>query len=82
MATPTDVQWAMVQRILRYLKGTITHGLQLQRSSSLSLAVYSDADWEIDFHFVRDQVAKRALQVRFISTRDQLADVLTKGLSA
>jgi histone deacetylase 1/2 len=33
---------------------------------------------EIDFHFVRERVASGALQVRFISTRDQLADVFTK----
>ncbi|CAM8990456.1 unnamed protein product [Rhodiola kirilowii] len=33
---------------------------------------------EIDFHFVREKVAQGALDVRFISTKDQLADVLTK----
>jgi histone deacetylase 1/2 len=33
---------------------------------------------EIDFHFVRERVASGDLDVRFISTRDQLADVLTK----
>jgi histone deacetylase 1/2 len=35
---------------------------------------------EIDYHFVREQVAKKALEVRHISTHDQLADVLTKPL--
>jgi histone deacetylase 1/2 len=33
---------------------------------------------EIDFHFVREQVADGALEVRFISSGDQLADVFTK----
>lgn len=33
---------------------------------------------EIDFHFVREQVADGALKVRFISSQDQLADVFTK----
>ena len=33
---------------------------------------------EIDFHFVRERVASGALQVRFISSSDQLADVFTK----
>jgi hypothetical protein len=33
---------------------------------------------EIDFHFVRERVANRALQVKFISSSDQLADVFTK----
>jgi hypothetical protein len=33
---------------------------------------------EIDFHFMRERVACGALQVRFISNDDQLADVFTK----
>jgi histone deacetylase 1/2 len=33
---------------------------------------------EINFHFVREKVALGALDVRFISTGDQLADVFTK----
>jgi histone deacetylase 1/2 len=33
---------------------------------------------EIDFHFVRERVAAGELDVRFISTHDQLADVFTK----
>ena len=36
---------------------------------------------EVDFQFVREQVARKALEVRFISSKDQLADVLTKPLS-
>jgi histone deacetylase 1/2 len=35
---------------------------------------------EIDYHFVQDHVAKQEIQVRFISLKDQLADVLTKPL--
>jgi histone deacetylase 1/2 len=37
---------------------------------------------EIDFHFVRERVAEKLLDVRFISTNDQLADGFTKPLSA
>jgi hypothetical protein len=33
---------------------------------------------EIDFHFVRERVAEGALQVKFISSSDQLTDVFTK----
>ena len=33
---------------------------------------------KVDFHFVREKVALSALDVRFISTGDQLADVFTK----
>jgi len=35
---------------------------------------------EVDYHFVRDRVTKQEIQVRFISSKDQLADVLTKPL--
>ena len=33
---------------------------------------------EVDFHFVRERVALGALDVRFISSDDQLADAFTK----
>ena len=36
---------------------------------------------ELDFHYVRDQVHRKQLTVKFISTKDQLADPLTKPLS-
>ncbi|KAF2296275.1 hypothetical protein GH714_037211 [Hevea brasiliensis] len=35
---------------------------------------------EVDYHFVRDKVANKDLQVRYISSKDQVADVLTKPL--
>jgi hypothetical protein len=33
---------------------------------------------EIDFHLVRERVANGALQIRFISSGDQVADMFTK----
>jgi hypothetical protein len=35
---------------------------------------------EIDYHFVRNRVAQKSLTVKFIPSKDQLADVLTKPL--
>jgi hypothetical protein len=35
---------------------------------------------EIDYHFVQEQVAAKLLDIRFISTTDQLADDFTKAL--
>ncbi|PKI65368.1 hypothetical protein CRG98_014250 [Punica granatum] len=33
------------KRILRYLRGTISHGLTLHKSSDLQITAYTDADW-------------------------------------
>jgi hypothetical protein len=36
---------------------------------------------EVDFHFVQDRVAHKLLEVRFISTNDQIAYGFTKAIS-
>jgi histone deacetylase 1/2 len=51
MANPLETHWKAVKRILRYLRGTVSHGLLFQPSSSsppFSLRAYSDADWATD----------------------------------
>ena len=51
MANPLDSHWAVVKRILRYLKGTIFHGLFLQPASvskPMALYAFCDADWASD----------------------------------
>jgi histone deacetylase 1/2 len=45
LAAPTDVHWSAIKIILRYVKGTVNMGLQIQRSSSREMSVYTDADW-------------------------------------
>ena len=48
MASPLDSHWAMVKRILRYLKGTLSRGLLLQPapvSKPLAFYAFCDADW-------------------------------------
>lgn len=42
---PTTQHWSAVKRIIRYLKGTLTMGLKLRRSSSTLASAFSDADW-------------------------------------
>jgi histone deacetylase 1/2 len=175
MHAPTDSHWAVVKRILRYLKGTASYGFHITRGTSFALHGFTDADWagsiddrkstggylvffsqtpiswksgkqrtvarssieveykalangiaeviwlqylltdlqvpsisaptiwcdnlsgtylsanpifhartkhvEVDYHFVRDRVAKKEIQIHFIPSRDQLVDVFTKPLS-
>jgi hypothetical protein len=45
MHNPTILHWAAIKRILYYLNGTQTHGLNIQKFTSLGLHAYSDADW-------------------------------------
>jgi hypothetical protein len=45
MYDPREPHLALIKRVLRYIKGTLDHGLQLLRSSTCDLVAYSDADW-------------------------------------
>ena len=175
MHCPTNQHWQATKRILRYLAGTMSHGIFLPTKSQLTLHAFSDANWAgdtddfvstnayilymgatpiawsskkqnsiarssteaeyrslantgaemrwvysmltelgvtlpstpvvycdnvdatylsanhvfhsrmkhlaLDFHFVRENVQSGALRVTHISTKDQLADALTKPLS-
>jgi hypothetical protein len=44
MHDPHDVHWNIVKRILRYVRGTPSHGILLRASSSTTLMAYIDAD--------------------------------------
>jgi hypothetical protein len=35
---------------------------------------------EVDYHFIRDRITKKLLDVRFISTDNQVADGFTKAV--
>lgn len=45
MHSPSQLHWQALKRVLRYLKGTIHHGLYLKRGSSLDLKAFSYSDW-------------------------------------
>lgn len=45
MQAPRHLHLSAVRRIIRYLKGTSSHGLLYSPDPSLELAGYSDADW-------------------------------------
>ncbi|XP_057969587.1 uncharacterized mitochondrial protein AtMg00810-like [Malania oleifera] len=45
MHSPKLTHWSALKSVLRYLKGTINHGLFFTSHSGLVLQAYSDADW-------------------------------------
>lgn len=51
LAQPLESHWTAVKRILRYLKGSLSHGLLLQPASThlpITIKGFSDADWGAD----------------------------------
>ena len=48
VSAPSSVHYSHLLRVLRYLRGTISHRLFFPRSSSLQLQAYSDATWASD----------------------------------
>ena len=36
---------------------------------------------EVDYHFVREKVIRKDLELRYVATINQIADIFTKGLS-
>ncbi|XP_071730512.1 uncharacterized mitochondrial protein AtMg00810-like [Rutidosis leptorrhynchoides] len=45
MHDPKECHMHALRRILHYIQGTVSYGLQLSRSSLSSLVSYTDADW-------------------------------------
>ncbi|GJV18301.1 ribonuclease H-like domain-containing protein [Tanacetum coccineum] len=45
MHAPREPHLAALKRIIRYVRGTLDHGLQLYVSTTTQLTAYTDADW-------------------------------------
>lgn len=45
---PTQLDWQIIKRCLRYLRGALNFGITYQRNSSHGLLAYSDADFAGD----------------------------------
>ncbi|GJS68566.1 ribonuclease H-like domain-containing protein [Tanacetum coccineum] len=52
MHDPREPHFSALKRILRYVRGTLDHGLQLFSPSTTSLVTYTDPDW-VDFPTTR-----------------------------
>lgn len=50
MHNPLDVHFKAIKRILRYLYGTLDHGLHFTKNSKLLLEGFSDASWGSDIN--------------------------------
>ncbi|XP_019166886.1 PREDICTED: uncharacterized protein LOC109162655 [Ipomoea nil] len=48
MHSPTTEHWAMLKRVLRYVKGTLHFGIFIRPSSSVAVHAFSDSDWAGD----------------------------------
>ena len=48
LAAPHSTHYAAMIHILRYIKGTMFHGLHFSAHSTLNLCAYSDVDWAED----------------------------------
>ncbi|GJY47496.1 retrotransposon protein, putative, ty1-copia subclass [Tanacetum coccineum] len=46
MHASTEIHWSTVKRILRYLHGTVEHGMLICRSSDSTLQAFTDVLWK------------------------------------
>ncbi|GJR46878.1 ribonuclease H-like domain-containing protein [Tanacetum coccineum] len=63
MHDPREPHFTALKHILRYVRGTIDHGLQLYISSTIQLTAYTDVDWAgcpAEYHGVANVVAETA----------------------
>nr|GEV55890.1 hypothetical protein [Tanacetum cinerariifolium] len=72
-ASPTKKHLETLKRVFRYLKGTINWGLWYLKDTAMALIAYADADHA-------EQVERGVVELYFVTTDYQLADIFTKAL--
>ncbi|GJS15406.1 hypothetical protein Tco_0409878 [Tanacetum coccineum] len=78
---PTEKHLTAVKRIFRYLKDSVSCGDKLVSWSSKKQDCTSMSSAEAKYHFIKEQVEKGIVQLFFVGTEYQLADLFTKALS-
>ena len=48
VSDPSVVHWSALEHVLRYLRGTIFHGILYRRQGSCNLEAFADASWKSD----------------------------------
>ncbi|KAI5418542.1 hypothetical protein KIW84_042972 [Lathyrus oleraceus] len=83
MARPLEAHWVAVKRILRYLKGTFTHGLHLlpiPTNIAPTIQVLCDANWDSNpydrWSKKQPVVSRPNTQSKFISIAQATTDLL------
>nr|GEW08799.1 Gag-Pol polyprotein [Tanacetum cinerariifolium] len=82
--------WEAVKRILRYIEGTLDVAL-CYGESGLTVKGYVDSDYaafhlktkhiRVQYHFVREKVEERTVDMQKIHTDDNVADYMTKVIN-
>ncbi|GJX30034.1 retrovirus-related pol polyprotein from transposon TNT 1-94 [Tanacetum coccineum] len=84
MARPIEKYLHAVKRIFRYLKGTANRGLWYSKDSAIALTAFTDVDHTGCQHTRRStsgkQVENGVVELYFVRTEYQLADIFTKAL--
>ncbi|KAL8126726.1 hypothetical protein AgCh_013849 [Apium graveolens] len=85
LADPREPHLIAVKRIFKYLKGTADLGLWYPRESDFKLIgnpVQHSMTKHISirYHFIREHVIKGTVELHFVPTDQQLADIFTKPL--
>lgn len=79
MHCPTTEHWQAAKCVLRYLSGTLNHGIYLRKQSSRMLCAFSDAYWAGDSD---DYVSKNAYIIFLGSQPISWTTKRQKGLRA
>nr|GEW80323.1 retrovirus-related Pol polyprotein from transposon TNT 1-94 [Tanacetum cinerariifolium] len=75
-ASPTKKHLEALERVFRYLRGTINWGPLYLKDTAMALTAYEDADHADTL----DEVEKGVVELYFVTTDYQLADIFTKAL--